>query len=143
MIATESAYCVKMFSVEAEKFSNWLFGQLREKSWSQSQLAIRAGISRGTLSNILTGNRRAGEDTLRAIAKALKLPPELVFRKAGLLPPKPATESEVEVLTHLLMLLPPEERQDIYDLIRVKLDRQAQKPPSRMPKPARTHLKEG
>ncbi len=74
-----------MFSME--KFGDWLQSQLDKKRWSQADLAKNAHISRGTLSNILSGTRGVGEDTITAIAHALKLPPETVFRAAGILPP--------------------------------------------------------
>lgn len=38
------------------------------------------------ISHLINGTRLPGPDALIAIAEALKLPPEFVFRKAGLLP---------------------------------------------------------
>jgi transcriptional regulator with XRE-family HTH domain len=59
--------------------------QLRErKGWSQSELARRAGISQGVLSDIESGRtKNPRSDTLAAIARALKVPIEKLLRKAA------------------------------------------------------------
>lgn len=82
-----------------ESFSNWLLAELKSRDMSQSDLAHIAKLGSGTISNIMTGNRKVGQDTLTKIAHALKLPPDLVFEKAGILPPKP----EVTLLQRLLL----------------------------------------
>lgn len=67
---------------------------------SQSELARLAKLGRGTISNIMSGNRQVGQDTISAIARALKLPPETVFRAAGILPPQtPAPSRALDGLT--------------------------------------------
>ena len=70
-------------------------------------MAKRARISDGAISRIMSGSRNAGEETIKAIARALKLPPEQVFRAAGLLPPKPDDDPWVEEMSHKLTLIPP------------------------------------
>lgn len=60
--------------------------ELRQRGWSQSELSRRAGLARGTLSNIMNGERGVGENSINSIAHALGYPPETVFRAAGLLP---------------------------------------------------------
>jgi transcriptional regulator with XRE-family HTH domain len=73
----------KMLSMES--FSNWLLAELQSRDMSQSDLAHIAKLGSGTISNIMTGNRKVGQDTLTKIAHALKLPPDFVFEKAGII----------------------------------------------------------
>lgn len=93
-----------MFSME--NFSDWLLNELKERNMSQSELARQADIGRGTISNIMSGTRNVGKDTLVAIARALKLPPDLVFEKAKVLPSKPDLSPIKRKLAHLAEDLP-------------------------------------
>lgn len=66
-------------------FTDWLDDELQKRSWSHSELARQAGITRGALSHIFSHTRRPGVSLLNGIARALRLPPEQVFRAAGIL----------------------------------------------------------
>lgn len=68
------------------KFNDWILSQLKDRGWSQADLARSSGLTRGGVSNYING-RIPDEKALRKIAKAFKLPPEAVFRAAGVLPP--------------------------------------------------------
>jgi hypothetical protein len=57
----------------------------------------------------------------RAVAGALDLPPEQVFRQAGLLPPISPEQSEYEEFRHLLARLSSEDRQELLEIARLKL----------------------
>ena len=54
---------------------------------SRADLAARAGVTRASISHVVSGARRAGPDLLTRIADALQLPEETVFRAAGILRP--------------------------------------------------------
>lgn len=54
---------------------------------SQSDLAHLCGVTSAQISRIISGERKPGEKTLLGIAKAFKISPEIVFEKAGILPP--------------------------------------------------------
>jgi transcriptional regulator with XRE-family HTH domain len=69
-------------------FSEWLLLTLENKGWSQADLARAAKVSRSSISEIISGHRQVGRGTATSIANALKLPPEQVFRAAGILPPE-------------------------------------------------------
>lgn len=69
---------------------------LSEKQWSISELARRSGVSQSHLSNVISGNRRASATTLAAIARALNLPAEVAFVKAGLLPSGKGVKDDLE-----------------------------------------------
>ena len=89
----EMEYCDKILSME-NNFGNWLLDELKLHKMNQSELARLAGLGSGTISNIMNGEKRVGPDTATAIAHVLRLPPDLVFEKAGILPPKPGNLSE-------------------------------------------------
>lgn len=74
----------------------WLEDALAERQWSISELARRSGVSQSHLSNVISGNRKASAATLTALARAFNLPAELVFAKAGLLPPAKQSLDELE-----------------------------------------------
>jgi len=78
---------------------NWIRAQLDERGWRPADLARHAGLTNATLSRILNGTRQAGPEVCTAIANALGVPPEYVFRLAGLLPTlPPVVEQEKEAL---------------------------------------------
>lgn len=73
-------------------FADWLRNQLEQRGWTQSELSRRSGVSPAQITRVLSGERGLGEKSISALAKALNLPVETVFRAAGLLPPPPSNE---------------------------------------------------
>jgi transcriptional regulator with XRE-family HTH domain len=88
-----------------EPFSQWLESELEERGWRPADLAHRAELPNATLSRILNGHRRAGPEVCVALAAALEVPPEQVFRLAGLLPPAPPAVEEEEMALGLFRSL--------------------------------------
>lgn len=70
-------------------FISWLNDVLLERGWSNAELARRMGLTRGAISMTLNGVTAVTWEFCFLVAKALGIPPEEVFRKAGLLPPAP------------------------------------------------------
>lgn len=89
-----------------ENFGSWLLNLLQEKNISQSELARRAHISKGTVSNLINGTSGIGEDSLISIAEALNLPPELLFEKAGKFRTKSELSSIKRKLLHVAQDMP-------------------------------------
>jgi transcriptional regulator with XRE-family HTH domain len=69
-----------------DPFAEWLLSELDRRNMSQSDLARAADLAPGTVSNIINGRRGRSDRSLSAIAKALKIPTEIIFRKSGILP---------------------------------------------------------
>jgi len=103
-------------------FKNWLLDKLKEKDWTQADLARATSLTTGAVSNYING-RIPDEAALRKIAKALKLPAETVFRAAGILPPALPSNPLVDEVTFLAAKLPQQDVQDLIDLARSKLQR--------------------
>lgn len=107
------------------EFVKWLQDEMDKRGWSISEFARKSGITDPHLGRILRGDRKAGNDAANAIARAFELPPEVVFRKAGLLPP---TKDELDELEkewqHLFDLAQTdEERQELIERARFELTR--------------------
>jgi transcriptional regulator with XRE-family HTH domain len=103
--------------VSGEGFVEWLEGELAARNWRPADLARVAGISTGALSSVLTGSRNVGSDMANAIAVGLGLPPDTVFRRAGLLPPQPGPERDptLQELLEIMRNLSPDERREVTD----------------------------
>jgi len=106
-----------------KNFGSWLLNILQERKMSQSELAHSAGISKGTVSNLIHGTAGVGADSLSAISKALKLPPEIVFRAAGLLSPERTSDEALDEIIDIAAKLPETERNEILAYARMRRDR--------------------
>ncbi len=104
---------------ESEHFGKWLQKEIDERGWPMSELARRAEVSHTAISRVVSGERGAGPELCRAIAHALEMPEERVFRVAGLLSELPAPEEDFtfaevyEMLKHLT----PGERQEVLEYV--------------------------
>jgi transcriptional regulator with XRE-family HTH domain len=77
-----------------KKFIDWLQKEIAEQRLTATELAHRADLYPSTVTRLLNFERDATPDTLAAIARALKIPAEEIFRRAGLLPDLPAPEDD-------------------------------------------------
>ncbi|HLE52678.1 MAG TPA: helix-turn-helix transcriptional regulator [Anaerolineales bacterium] len=102
-------------------FANWLNEKMREHNWSQSDLARASGLTRQAISYYLSQkSKQPDEFALQRIAHALKLPPEQVYRAAGILPPKTSTDEMIEQILHEVSKLPKTDQEEILAFIRMK-----------------------
>ena len=101
-----------------ESFSDWLERELAARGMRPADLARLANIGDATLSRILSESRNAGPDVCLNIAQAFELPPEMVFRQAGLLPPATEITEEWEELLYIWKCLSPGERQIALRILR-------------------------
>jgi transcriptional regulator with XRE-family HTH domain len=92
-------FCIKILSMD--NFTEWLMEELNRRDWTPAALANKAGINAGSLSHILNKNRNPGPEVCVSIARALNIPPEEVFRRAGLLPTKPLEATGESELLYL------------------------------------------
>lgn len=74
-------------------FAEWLQEIMDDREIKSADLARLAHLDPGVITRILKAEREATPKTLTAIAHGLKLPPDYVFEKAGILPPKPELNS--------------------------------------------------
>jgi transcriptional regulator with XRE-family HTH domain len=107
-------------------FTDWLDEQLKLNDLNDHQLALRAGLSHSVISKARAGASPKWEACL-ALASALQVPPELVFYKAGLLPGDGVECTEMKELRMLLQRLPEDDRQELVQIARLKVKRQAER----------------
>lgn len=100
-----------------ETFNEWLENELKKRSWNQNQLAKRSGLAHGTISNILNNNKGFGPESLLAIARALKIPPETIFRAVGWLPESKDFTKDQELILHYYSLLDQDKKEIVIKLI--------------------------
>lgn len=86
-------------------FSDWLLKQMQLQEWSQADLSRASGLTTAAISKYING-RIPDESALRKIAHALKLPVDLVFEQAGLLPQKPELSPIKRKLIHVAQDMP-------------------------------------
>jgi len=106
-------------------FGRWLLKELEERGWSQSELAGRAGVSHGRISQIISGDIPTSKILVK-LAYALRLRPEDVLRRAGILPPLPTNEEQGEAvkLMELFDHLAPAERERVLEYVEFLLSRE-------------------
>jgi Helix-turn-helix. len=88
-----------------DNISEFLTAEMNKVGMNQSDLARKSGVSTGQISRLINGTRGVGEKSLRAIAEALSVPPDVMFRVAGFLPPAPAKTEQTERLLYLFNLM--------------------------------------
>lgn len=91
------------------KFDEWLSAELLDRNMRPADLVRLSGLDSAVVSNLVNGKRNAGVDTATAIAEAFKLPPEEVFRIAGILPPEPPKDQTLQRIDYLYSTLKNEE----------------------------------
>jgi len=104
-------------------FSQWLLEELEQRGLSYSEVARRGSMSHARISQIVSGGN-PGSDFCLGIAKALDLPPETVFRKAGILPPEPDLTSREKINLHLFRQLSLAEQERQLAVMRALLKRE-------------------
>jgi transcriptional regulator with XRE-family HTH domain len=94
-------------------FVDWLNTQLAQRDWTNSKLAQKSGMAPSTISMVISRQANPGWDFCKAVASAFGIPPEHVFRRAGLLSPKPESDEEVEELLYYYEQLSPQEQRHL------------------------------
>src|SRR6266498_529199 len=103
--------CDKMLPVGRNiQFSEWLQSEMDKRGWSQSDLARSADLNRAVINKLLNAKSKPQPSTLGAIARALKIPIEITFRAAGLLPRSADHDDTEEELIHILKSIKSPER---------------------------------
>jgi transcriptional regulator with XRE-family HTH domain len=97
---------------DKQKFSEWLEREIERRGLSQAELAREAKVTRAAINGVLTGARGPGKDLCLAIARAFKIPPEVVFQKAGLLPDRPEQDPTLDEINFKLSLLPKRDQEE-------------------------------
>lgn len=97
------------------EFVDWLSNEIRERGWGNNELARRSGVTSSSMSRLLTEQNNPGLEICIGIADALGYPPEYVLRKAGLLPPLPASpdDERIKEVREIMRNLPEADQEEI------------------------------
>lgn len=107
-------------------FFDWLDDRMRQLDLSDNNLAVKAGIHPSVISKARSGDRGIGWDAALAIAHALDLPPEIVFKKLELLPTSAEERQRGAVVDEMLHIVPDlsvSDQEELLQLARLKLER--------------------
>jgi transcriptional regulator with XRE-family HTH domain len=104
--------------IRSHEFTEWLKQESEERGWSFREIARRGGLSSGAISNVMTGNALPGWELCVGVAQAFDVAPEVVFRKAGLLPPLPPAVEEEQEMVGILRNLPASVRDTVITMLR-------------------------
>ena len=98
-------------------FVNWLMSETQRRGWNNSELSRRAGVVHSTISLLLNRKTNPGTDVCQGIARAFNMPPEDVYRRAGLLPnlPDDPNQAQEKRLCDLYRRLPERLRERVID----------------------------
>lgn len=99
-------------------FIEWIEQELETREWKQATLAQVMGTSEGMVSMVLKGARNPGPDFCNGVARAFGVPPETVFRLAGLLPALPEEDDELaRQLVENFKRLPIDKRREVLSYV--------------------------
>lgn len=101
-------------------FGDWLKAVLDEKGISQAELARRIKVQPSQISHIISGERGTSPEGYLSIARALNLSPETVYRAAGLLPPKPEIDEQIEQIMHEVTQMDQQDQAEVLAYVRMK-----------------------
>jgi len=110
--------------MDAVHFAEWLNGELRERDWSQANLARRAGRPRQTISGYVNARVKSPDPNVLAdIARAFGYPPEQVMRQAGVITTQDENPPGLAEWIHIFRIADEEERERLLDYARYIRDR--------------------
>lgn len=104
-------------------FGEWLRKELEDKRISQTELANQIRVTPAQVSRIISGERSTTNETLIAIAHALKVPPITILRKAGLLPENNGADVKLDDWEFLLKQMSPEDEAELRQIAEMKIER--------------------
>lgn len=87
-------------------FGEWLQKELEKRSWSQSEMSRRSGISQAQIGRLIAGTRNPGYDACEAIAHTLGYSVDTIYRIAGLLPKSRSNTPDMDAVIEAMQDLP-------------------------------------
>lgn len=102
----------------------WLQKEIEKRGWKQADLARAAQLDSAVISNLINERRKPGEESCTAIAHALQIPAEQVFRAAGILPKSNPRDERIERLLNRIEQLSDTDQRFVDALIETLLNQQ-------------------
>lgn len=112
MASTFSTNSVNMFYMADNGLIQAMAAAMKDRNLGLRAAASLLDVSHPTLGKVLNGEEASFEFCVKA-SGFLKIPPDQVFRLAGLLPPVPAKTEQSEQLLYLFNQLDPDKKQEL------------------------------
>ena len=96
-------------------FADWLKQKRLDMGLNQTELGVLCGLHRSVISKLEKGTRPTPE-TLKSLAKGMKIPREEMYRAAGILADVSRESAQTEKLLYYFGLLNEFDKQHILDL---------------------------
>jgi len=103
--------------------AEWLGDELARTGLTQAELSRKSGVSTAQIARAVNGQRGLSETSIKAIAEALKIPPEQAFRDVGFLPPVPNRTEQSEWLLYAFDRLTDEEKKTVTNIMEFYLSK--------------------
>jgi transcriptional regulator with XRE-family HTH domain len=100
-------------------FQDWLQTLLDEMGWGQSELASKAGVDRQIVHGWLKLGKKPSEENLQRIAKAFDVPPETVYRAAGMKLSPATLPPDIQQAAHEMEDLAGQDRAEVIAYIKM------------------------
>ena len=113
MVGTVNTVKCKMLTT-MEDFATWVQKEMRTHGLSMRAIGRRIDVSHATISSVLSGKQPPSPELCNGLARVFEVPPDWVFRLAGLLPALPGTEDDLTLreINEIAKNLSPEERRE-------------------------------
>jgi len=108
-------------------FGDWLAQSLKDNGWSMSELGRRCGVTHTTISRIINGERKPSDQLYDRLARALRVTPEGIRRRAGILPPSPPKTIRLSEPLRLFASLTESEQESMLIQMKALADEEARK----------------
>ena len=100
------------------RLTDWLSNQLEARGWGYNELARRAGLSSGTVSNVMAERSNPGLEFCVGVAEAFGESPVYLLRMAGLLPAVEGDQEREERVLHVFRELSPDQQEAAIAMLR-------------------------
>lgn len=92
-------------SLPMNQLSDYINAKLHARGMKKADLARAASLSPSQVTRIMNQSSKPSQEALIAIARALGVPREEIFRMAGVLPPVPVTKEYQDKLLYKVSLM--------------------------------------
>lgn len=127
MSATLAKNCGIMIAMATESFTVWINKEIKERGWSLRELARRSNLSSTAVINVMNQHRRPGTDFCKGVARAFRISPDEVMRRAGILPPSPPKTIRLSEALRLFNSLTESEQESMLIQMKALADEEARR----------------
>lgn len=103
---------------------DYLLKVMEDRELIPADITKRSGLSPSQVSKVLNRESPPGQKALDSFSKALNLPADDLYRRAGILPMKPNADETVSEIVHIYHMLTEINQGDLLDYAKNRLAKQ-------------------